>query len=245
MNFLLWILIGLINGVAIVAFAKLFQLPFFITIMVLIPLDVVAMTIYSFYFSFRSSVKPLPIPRQKFNDRVDELNRRGEELAGMGFEKTDLFYMPILPDTVVACFSHRDEPLYICIYHMGVRVAADVISLYKNDVSLTTGMVVDGGNLPIGETSMLQIFPDAPYHVMVERHHEAVEFLKTRGYEPQRLSPEQFREEFIKSYREVFKRVTGHSFWPVKLVFWAISQRGNIYTKSIARQFADGLIKIS
>lgn len=244
MSFLLWILIGAANGFFIMMFSSFFQIPAVITLAVLIPLDVIALTVFSFLYNFRGNVRPEPVPGRGFDSRRADLDRSIPILESMGFKKIDEFFLKIIPDALVYCFQHSNGTTYVCLYHLGPKQFADAISLYNNEVSLTTGMSPDGGNIPPKDRAILQIFPNASLETLLQRHADGVEFLRGKGYEPISHSPSTFREEFMRAFREVGVRVQKMAFWPVLLIFWVVTSRGQVYLKSVEEQFRAGMIKI-
>ncbi len=242
MSLLFWILTGVLYGVAIVVLSHFFHFPLYITLLILIPMAMVTMIVFSVLYNSRPSLKPEDIPRKNLEKCRKDLEEREELLRTLGFDRTDEFFMRILPESIVYCFVHGEEDIFFCLYHMGSRIIGDVVSLYGGDVSLTTAMAVDAGNMPRDPRGMLQIFPDAPISTMLDRHREGVNFLMKKGYKPIRVSPEQFREMFIKSHQDAYERIKSYPFWPVMVLIWSSSESWTSCGKPISKQFEEGNI---
>jgi hypothetical protein len=231
------------NVVIFFVLTHYFHVNLFLLIGVIVPLDIIALTVFTIFFNFRKDLKPEPVPRGAFDQRRNDLDMDKATLDRMGFEKIDEFLLKIIPDVVVYLFRHREVPVYYCLYHMGAKKMWETVSLFDQDVSLTTSMSGDSGNIPLPPTSLLQVFPDASLQLVLEAHSQAIQFLASRGYRPVEHSASQFREDFMTAYWKTEQRIMSTPIWPVMLVIWVIINRGKMYAKPIEAQYRDGMIK--
>ena len=239
-NWVWIVLVALISYLTI----KIFKIPFFAFLIVGIPVLTIILTYVSFHYSFRPLLNPEPIPAKGYEPRIIELERDVPVLKQMGFDKIDSFYLKMIPDSIVYVFKKKEGPVYFCLYHLGTKKACDIVSYFEKNITLTTCNNVDGGMTPRPDNRLLQIFEKLSYIAFLERHQQAQEFIRGRGFKQTEAPSVTFREDFMKGIREFADYVKKISFWPLLLIIWTITKRGRIYlNKSIEEQYRSGMIK--
>lgn len=238
-----WIWIVFI-GIAYYIIVELLKLSIWIPLILLMPLFVIGMTIFSFCYSFRPSLKPEPIPPKGYENRLKDLEKEEAELNKLGFEKKDSFYLKTIPDNIVYMFKHTKDPVIACLYHIEAKKACDFISFFQDDITLTTCETVDGGLVPYPPRRLIQIFENLPKDKFLEKHRIAVDFIKQKGKKDIHIADHDLRIHLMKSIREYEHEVQKIPLWPVKLICWTIIRRGRVYLKSIEEQYSAGMIKI-
>lgn len=239
-----WVWIVLVALVSYLT-VKIFKIPLLVFLVIGVPVLTIIFTYISFRYSFRSSLKPEPIPAKGYEPQIRELERDEPILKEMGFDKTDSFYLKIIPDSIIFVFKKKEGPVYFCLYHLGAKKACDIVSYFEKNITLTTSNSVEGGMTPRPDNRLLQIFERLSYAMLLERHQKAQEFIRDRGLKQTEPPSVTFREDFMKGIREFAEYVRKFSFWPVRLIVWTITRRGKIYlNKSIEEQYRSGMIKI-
>jgi hypothetical protein len=221
-----------------------FNIPLWIFLLVVVPLLIVAFTYGSFSYSFRTSLKVEPVPQKGYNLRIKDLDLETKKVESIGFKKIDAFYLKMIPDSVTYVLKHREDPVYLCLYHFGTKKTCDFFTRYENDYTLTTCDNIDGGMTPRPERSLLQITTRVSYEQLFEIHKKAHNFLIDKSLNLVELPQEEFRRYFLKSINDYARYVRTYSLWPVRLIFWTVSKRGRVYCKEIETQYNSGLIKL-
>lgn len=104
-----------------------FNIPFWIFLFLVIPLLIIAFTYGSFNYSFRESLKTQSIPSKGYASRVNDLDTETKKVNSIGFEKCDVFYLKMVPDSVVYVLKHKEDPVYLCLYHFGSKKTCDFL----------------------------------------------------------------------------------------------------------------------
>lgn len=240
-----FVIVNLVIGFAIVSLHYFFDIPLWILLVALIPLSIIGMIIYTSIFNFRKDLQFEPIDRVKFEERIRQMETDACKVINLGFNKTDEFYLKLIPDSITYIFKHASEPIYMNLYHMGPKIVPDVVTLFDSGFSLTTSSTPDAGNIPRSNNEFLQVFENLSYENLYEEHRKSVEFLKNRGLNPREASQPEFRDEFMKSLKETGEKVMSYTLWPVLLLFWVVTVRGKIHKMPIEKQVESGLISIN
>jgi hypothetical protein len=238
-----WVWSALVFIVTLII-ALIFNIPFWLFILIVIPLLIIAFTYGSFNYSFRSTLKAVNIPSKGYSSRIKELDIDAKKVDNLGFEKWDDFYLKMIPDSIVYVFKNKEEPVYLCLYNFGSKKTCDLFTRYENDYTLTTCNTVDGGMTPRSQKSLLQIVTNVSYENLFEIHKKAHEFLKNKGLRKFDIAKQEFRQYFLKSIHEYAQFVRKYPFWPVLLIFWTVIKRGRVYCKKIETQYNNGTVQL-
>lgn len=219
------------------------NLSFFMTMVVVIPVLIYVLIFGSVMYSFRESLRPQPIPSRGYENRIRETEEKMSRLP-TDFREIDRFYLKTIPDSTTVAFLHDHEPVFFCLYHFGKKMGCDAVSLYENDFGLTTTNSLDAGMTPRREKDLLQIFPEARYRELFEKHMAAHIFLIEQGLRPFYLHPGEFRHHFMTDYRSQGEYIKSFPFWPLLLLGRTVSQYGKKYCLTVQEQFEKGHITI-
>ncbi len=232
--------------VCVISFSLVFflKVPFWIFMIIVIPLLVIILTSVAATYNFRESLRPQPIPQRGYGSRIQELDRDADTLQALGFRRFDQFYLKAIPDSITYAFKHESEPTYFCVYHLGKKTTCDYFTRYDNDYALTTSNVIDAGMSPRPPKKLLQIFPERSYRELHFQHQRSHEYLVQQGLRTHDLSETEFRHYFMKSFHEAGDYMTRSIMWPVILVVRVIGQFGRKYCKSIIDQIGDGTTQL-
>lgn len=97
--------------------------------------------------------------------------------------------------------------------------------------------------MPRPPKSLLQIIDNRSAQEVFYYHQRAIDFIKSRGISPIRIPTTSFRDMFMQSLQEFFRR-SRHVLWPFKLMYWHFTGHAKIYAKPIQEQYLAGMIKI-
>ncbi|MBV9959010.1 MAG: hypothetical protein JO360_11345 [Acidobacteria bacterium] len=194
-------------------------------------------------FNGRASLECEPVPLTGYEMRLDRLEVARLDFDQLGFQKTDEFYLRMACDVVTFVHQHTHEPLYLCDYHFGQMVGVDLITYFEDDITLTTTTMQSGGTVPRQPKSLLQVIQHRSPAEVFAYHQHAVDFIKGRGVRPVYVPYLTFKERFMQSIREFFRR-TRNPLWSVKFIYWHFTRRGKIYMKPIQEQYLAGTIRI-
>lgn len=228
----------------ILAAIFIFEVPFWILLIILCPALLIALTVLQFNYSFRADLKIEPIPVEKYQARMREIESAEWELHWLGFRRTDQFYLSMSSDVVTYVYKHEAEPVYLCIYHFGMKKVCDLVSFFEGEMTLTTCSSVDGGMTPRPANKLLQVFEGASYSQMLEAHRSSIEFLEELGAKLTDMPGASFRERFMASIRETAEVSRKMFLWPVMLIYRTITKYGARYARSIEEQYRNGMVEI-
>ena len=220
------------------------QIPFAVFILVVAPLFLVIFTYGSFRYSFRESITPEPVPLKGYDSRISDLEMASADVFGLGFVKKDSFYLKTIPDSVNYVFMHKSEPVYLYIHHFGGTKKSPVyMTFFDGDIELSTISSASGGMIPRPEKKLVQVFEGNSFEELLREHLRAVDFIKGRHIKPWHMPHETLKSNFKKRYREVGEHVRRFLFWPLRLIWWTVTQRGKLHKRSIEEQVSFGMIK--
>ena len=224
--------------------ATLLKIPFLLFIIVMIPLLVFVFTYGSVSYSFRESLRPQRIPERGFGSRTKALDVETKRMFPHGFEKVDSFYLQMIPDAVIYVLKHKNEPIYLCFYHLGQRITSDFITRYENDYTLTTGNNVEAGMMPRPAKHLLQIINGISCEELHAVHTKAHAFLGEKGLRVFDMPREDFRSFFMRSIRAQAVLIRKIPLWPFLLVIWTLIKRGRMYQEEIEIQYKKNVIQL-
>ena len=219
-------------------------MPFWVFLSIAAPLLVVGFTYGSFKYSFRKGLRA-EMPGIRYNSRIIDLDTEKKKAEQLGFEKIDFFYLRMIPDSVTYVLKHREQSIYLLIYHLGTKRSFDLFTRFSNGYTLTSCDNLDGGMSPRPAKYLMQILPQATYTELFDWHSKTLEFLKEKGFKTYDLAKEEFRLYFIKSLHEYARFISKYPFWPILLIYWTITKRGRAYCRSVQEQAALNRISLS
>ena len=230
--------------IPVIVACVMIKIPLWALLFVVWPALIIILTCLTFRYSFRSDLRIEPIPAEKYLDRVREIESAEWELHWLGFERTDQFYLDMATDVITYVYRHQQQPVYLCIYHFGVKKACDLVTYFKDDLTLTTCSHVDGGMSPRPKNKLLQIFEGASYAQLFETHNSAIEFMTRHGRVPVEMPSVSFRERFLNSIREFAEMARKTFLWPIKSIYWTVTKQGKKYARSIEEQYRLGMVQM-
>lgn len=221
------------------------DIPFWLFLLVIIPLLIIGFTIFSFAYSFRKSLKAEHIPKHGYEKQIQELDRDSQALTNIGFDKCDSFFLRMIPNAIVYVLKHRHDPAYLCLYHFSTKKTCDIFTRYENDYTLTTCDNIDGGMSPRPRKSLLQIITKVSFRELAGIHKRAHDFLLTKNMKPLLLDEQEFRYYFLEKIHEYADHIKRYPFWPILLIYWTVTRRGRIFCREIENQYQHGSIDLS
>jgi hypothetical protein len=222
----------------------LLKISFFLFIVVLCPILIFILILGSTLYNFRESLKIEPIPQRGYRSRIRDLNGDLPVLETLEFEKIDEFYLKTIPNIITYVFKHKNDPIYLCQYHLGQKMASDYITRYRDEITLTTANTVDAGMTPRPDKNLLQIFPGRSFGDLLLEHQKSHQFLTENFTKAYDIPESEFRHYFMKSFHEQGAYMRKPLLWPFVLLVRTVTKYGKIYCKSVIDQLSDGRLKI-
>lgn len=192
----------------------------------------------------RPSLAAEEIPPAGYEGRISALQQEEAGLQALGFERLDRFYLRMIPDVVVFAYRHRQEPMFFCLYHMGSRITADVVTRFAAEYSVTTCSTLDGGMAPRPPKSLIQCFDKSSWADLLEHHRKAIRFLESRNLKALDYKPSSFRAYLVQEVQTAFGHIRRISLWPGRLIFWTVTKRGRRFACPIEEQVRSGLVTL-
>lgn len=216
-------------------------IPLWMILVIALPFLTVILVIVSVLYNFRESLEMQAVPRHGYSPRINDLDREARQVEALGFRKFDQFYLKTIPDSVTYVFKHESEPYLLCIYHLGQKYFCDVLTRFENDYHLTTSDSVDAGMAPRPKKSLLQIFSNQSYTVLVQRHRESLAYIEKSGIRVHDIAEMDFRRYFMLSYRKHADYTKRLFLWPVALIIRTLTKPGRVFSRTIIEQFPQGI----
>jgi|GEM_PF-3552679 len=230
--------------VAVLVVMIVLDLPFYIFLVVGVPVFIYVLTYASFRYSFRDSLRFEPIPDHGYRPRMKIMDREMRSIQRLGFHKIDQFYFKMIPDSITYVFKHKTEPIYLCLYHLGKIMTCDIFTRYADDITLTTTNAVEGGMPPRPAKNFLQVFNRASYEHLYIEHKKAHQYLTFYGARVYDIPPAEFRYFFMKSLKDQERYIRNYFLWPAMLVGRTIAQSGKKYCSPISEQYPEGTLNL-
>jgi hypothetical protein len=107
----------------------------------------------------------------------------------------------VAPPAVLLPFVHEQAYTYGTVFRTGTvpaKTSYDFVSILEGarGGGLTTGPEWRGATLPAGPGDLRQVFQGAGLETLFQRHKEGLDFLRTRGLRPKRVSAATFADDF-------------------------------------------------
>lgn len=237
-----FLIVSIIIGIVFWQALSFFGLSFWL-ILLCTPLLAYAQIYASGRYNFRDSLQFEPIPRAGYEQRIKELDLSRQILENLGFRKFDEFYLRLSTDVVVYAYYHEQYPVQLCDYHMQNLKFCDLVTNFADQYCLTTSSSKAAGTVPQPEKNLLQVFPQAFFPELLQRHLQAGQFLYERDFRVRQPDERHFRKWFMESFMktgEIFKNPLS----PIKMIYWMATDRKQKYMKPIQQQFLAKLIQL-
>jgi len=144
-----------------------------------------------------ASVELTPLPS---TERAD-LRELADGYRALGFSPAGPpLSVGVSPPAVLLPFVHEQACAYGTVFRTGTvpaKTSYDFVSIFEGFAGgLTTGPEWRGATLPAGPGELRQVFQGARLETLFQRHKEGLDFLRTRGLKPKRVSPATFADDF-------------------------------------------------
>ena len=192
-------------------------------------------------FNARAMLVPLPIPARGYEGRREALGCDEREIFGLGFRKTDEFYLRTLSDIVVYAYKHETEPVFLCVYHIGLKTFCDFVSKFEEDITLTTTSASGVGTTGRPARRLAQVFGGLGYGAMFAAHVRASAFIAQHSIRKADVPAAAFRDFFVASVREYNAHAREQRFFVLKFAVGMAASAGKRYRMPLERQFPAGL----
>lgn len=220
------------------------MIPFVIIVLVSVPL-IVALTVCVTVWSLsRKSLRLTPAPTRQFArqyataDRLDPVARRA------GFQHVGCFHLNSVPPGFIGAWCHADRPTYFCLYFIGTNEAYDFVTIFQDDIGLTTGSHSGGSMFPNPPGEYKQILPGLGLDRLWARHLESEDYLVQQGRIELAPSIEPFEEIFVRSIRKEMAYIRSISLWPFRALYWYAIGGRKRRNRTIRQQHELGLIAL-
>lgn len=186
-------------------------------------------------YNARVADRVVPIPARGYERRREEIERDEHAVFNLGFARIDEFCQKTTSDYIAYSYKHHTEPVFLCLYHFGVKRGCDFVTYFADDVTLTTASTRVGGYTPRPPDWLLQIHTDASYEEMFTRHRRAVAFLRGRGHTTVDHPAASFRGLLLRALREYYEQ-PGASFLFLKLAYGFLTGRAAKFCAPLEEQ---------
>ncbi|MCA9273156.1 MAG: hypothetical protein KDA31_08930 [Phycisphaerales bacterium] len=142
------------------------------------------------------------------------------------------------PKAVILAWQKPGVASYFCVYYILKYKVYDLVSVYKGDITLTTGSH-DGSLLyPMPSFHFMQAFTRLDLERLAERHAESEQYLVSRlGVESLPYFGS-FTDLFLEAISRQAEHVRSVPFWWVKVLWW-YAIKGFKNNKPVERRYPD------
>lgn len=137
----------------------------------------------------------------------------------------------------LAAWQHPVEPIYICVYLLpNGQKSMDIVTLYSDDMALTTGTNRDGHTLPTSPGTFMQTFSNDSIESLWRKHLEAeqalIRYLRSKP-SPTSMS---FAEAIQDGMASQAGYVRSLPAWPLRMPYWFFVRRFRLHNKTVEEQ---------
>ncbi len=148
----------------------------------------------------------------------------------------------------MAAWESKEKPTYLCQYIFGPRaevgIVWDIITIFENQIYLTTSNTKDANLRPKPSGHYSQSFSKCSFDELYKKHRESEEYLTTKGGAKVEKSPIGFEESFVNSIKITNRYHRRHWYWIIFLFYYYFVRRKRWYNKTIQKQYELGMIKL-
>ncbi|MGI6418759.1 MAG: hypothetical protein ACOX1P_24190 [Thermoguttaceae bacterium] len=189
----------------------------------------------------RPDLELVPAERHRFASAIADSQSHDAWLMSQGFNLVACCRLNAMKGALITAWQHTARPSYICIYHLANQRNYDMVTLFADDVHLTTGSTADGMLLPTAPGGYCQCFPKTSFQKMWQRHIEAEEYLISSGAVALSAIDRPFQEIFVESIRRQADHVQTIPFWPLRGAYWYFVRRTRLAGKTVSQLVAMGV----
>ncbi len=191
-----------------------------------------------------SDPKLIPIPLEEQGD-----NANGQWAGGNDFAFVGNFSMKIgISDASMTIWRCPDRPTFFCRYIVqagtNVRTSFDFVTMFENEIMLTTNDKADSQLLPSAPGHYLQSFSGLSLDGQWNQHLQMENYLMDVGGALLVQNDRPFEDCFVDTIRKQVEFVRSLSFWPLRGTYWFFIRRRLRHNLSIQTQHDKGLIML-
>ena len=157
------------------------------------------------------------------------------------------YYAASVGNLMLAAWRAADRPTFFCQYVTpeadGAKSSFDFVTLFTDDVGLTTGSNADGHLLPPPAVSYMQSFSDLTLDDRWARHLLMEGHLIERGGAQLSQTNDSFEVALIRHTERLVEHVRSLWFWPLRGAWWYFVRRRQWHDVSISTQRERGWIR--
>ncbi|MCF7954238.1 MAG: hypothetical protein K9M75_00405 [Phycisphaerae bacterium] len=148
----------------------------------------------------------------------------------------------------IYAWKHDERPSFVCQYDIKenkkVKTNYDFVTIFADDVGLTTGADSSSQTLPKPPGEYMQSFSDMTFDDRLEMHVYSENFLINSGGAILLEREFSFEEEFVNAARRDARFVCKLWFWPLRWPYWHAVRKVKLHNLSIEDQHLEGMIKL-
>ena len=153
-----------------------------------------------------------------------------------------------MTQALIYAWQRTDRPTYFCTYiiqsSQETKESYDLVTIFGDDVGLTTGCTKDSHMLPKPPRSFIQSFSPGDFDDRWARHIEMENYLMDVGGAQLVEREDVFEELLLDAIRRQMDYVRGISLWFLRGPLWFFVRRSQWHNLSIQEQYRKQLIKL-
>jgi hypothetical protein len=144
----------------------------------------------------------------------------------------------------LAAWRRTDRPTFFTHMRVQGKETFDLVTLFADDVALTTGSSADAQVLPLPAGFYCQSFSGAGLDERWDRHIEAENYLMDAGGARLVQTDVSLEDAVVRYVRRQVAHVRGLSMWPFRGVYWFVVRRQRMHNLSVQKQHERGMIML-
>lgn len=146
--------------------------------------------------------------------------------------------------SLLAGWQFRERPTFFCYYLMKDTRSLDFVTVFANEVGLTTGSADGGQLIPRRPGSYCQTFSQLSIDDLWARHVDMENYLIDEGGAELVRLDVSFKEKLAESMREEIGFLRQIRLWPLRAIYWYFTRRKARHNLSIQEQHKRGMIRL-
>jgi hypothetical protein len=217
---------------------------FVVSALILVPLIVALTVCVTVWGMSRRSLRLTPAPPRRYARQYQAADRLDPVAKRAGFQHVGCFHLNSWPSGFIAAWCHADRPTYFCLYVTGGTQAYDFVTIFADDIGLTTGSHSGGALFPSPPGEYKQILPGLGLDRLWSRHLKSEDYLMQQGRIGLARSIEPFDQIFVRSIRREMAYIRSRPRWPFRALYWYAIGGRKRRNLTIQQQHEHGLIAL-
>ena len=153
-------------------------------------------------------------------------------------------YYILQANVFIAAWQRKDRPTFFCYYIVQHKKLSDLVTMFDNGISLTTGSSSDGQFFPLPDEKYMQSFSKLRFDALWDHHVAMENYLIDEGGAELVVQELEFQESILKALDHQMEYVRSLPLWPLRGFWWYTVRKFRRHNLTILQQCEKGWIRL-